>query len=459
MATRTPERTQDDLISLVEHGNLTPTDAEAMAAAKGWAPFAFEPPAPAFDPMKVSRWSIVMAVAWIAWRDTELVRRQQSEFRAESTHWIFRDWREPTEGGTAFRKRSGWLLQGFQPATTARLGILEAIRKADSMSPPGQMSVRDAQASLWTALSEGTIVATALDRNGEPIDIPQRDWSYLHLFEERDRDVLKINALSREPAFTEIKFKRDDILKHWPRVASYLAADEQTVWPIEPYMLKRISDTGRSGYVPLCAALQWIMTDGGKQIVMMDDARWTASVRKLWPDICTGEIELIGLRAGQSMTARVPSYSLALVNVLPPLHNSIGDILLNAPAHIACTPYVNEDHWSGDFNDKIYETGRATPTWTHLQIRKSHLLDRWPKSPSLMNNEQDCYQWLMQQMQASPTERPRSRNAIWTGAKAQFPQLAKRQFDRAWQRAISDSGAQGWSKAGRPAKKSNHRGN
>jgi hypothetical protein len=458
MTKRNGNRTRDDLIELVRYGNLKPGEAEAEAAANGWPPLAFEPPLPAFDPIQVTRWSIVMAIAWIAWRDIDVVRRQQSDFRAECTHWLFRHWQEPSATGARFKKRSGWFLESWNDTSTARLALLQAIRTADDNSPTMQMPVREAEASLWRALSDGLVVAIALDPRGKPLDIPQRDWAYLKLFEERNHDALKYNALDPEQPFTETKIPRDDILKLWPRVAPYLAADERTIWPIEPYMLKLISDPGNSGYIPLCAAIQWIMTDSGKRSVTMDDPLWLASVRKLWPAICTGEIELIGLQTSQTMTARIPGHSLALINVLPPLHDRIGEILLTAPSHVACTPYVDADHWLRDFNDQIYETGQASPTWTHLQVRKSHLLDRWPKSPSLSNVEQDCYRLLIQQMQNSPSTRPRPRAEIWADAKGQLPALAKRQFDRAWMRAISDSGAKGWSKAGRPAAKSNHRG-
>ena len=54
-------------------------------------------------------------------------------------------------------------------------------------------------------------------------------------------------------------------------------------------------------------------------------------------------------------------------------------MLLSAPSHIACTPYVDEEHWRRDLNDKLYESGHSGPAWTHLQIRKSELLDRWDR--------------------------------------------------------------------------------
>lgn len=186
-----------------------------------------------------------------------------------------------------------------------------------------------------------------------------------------------------------------------------------------------------------------------------DEGAWSEAVRELWPLVCGGEIELIGLPVGESMTGSIHGESLTVAKLLFPLQRAIENILLNARPHIACTAYVDQEHWDRDFNDMLYETGRSGATWTHLQDRKSQILERWPRRPSTARVEQSCYRWLVQIMQSSSLARPRSRDEFWKQAKAKFPTLAKRQFLRTWQTAISDSGAHGWSKAGRPPLKSN----
>jgi hypothetical protein len=88
------ERTRrDELISLVRYGKVTPEEAEAQAKASGFEPFARQPELPAFDPMGEPRWTITMAVAWIAWRDLKQVRDNCPGFRKECTQWIFREWK------------------------------------------------------------------------------------------------------------------------------------------------------------------------------------------------------------------------------------------------------------------------------------------------------------------------------------------------------------------------------
>jgi hypothetical protein len=73
---------RDILISKVQHGELTPEQAEAEAAALGLPPFEATPDPISYDPMAESRWSLAMAVAWIAWRDIRSVRESWPELNA-----------------------------------------------------------------------------------------------------------------------------------------------------------------------------------------------------------------------------------------------------------------------------------------------------------------------------------------------------------------------------------------
>jgi hypothetical protein len=225
---------------------------------------------------------------------------------------------------------------------------------------------------------------------------------------------------------------------------------------VELTMLEPISNPVLTGYVPLCAALHWIMTSGGTRRVAMDDeTAWTSSVDKLFPLICAGEIELIGLPSGRHLTERIPGHTLALVRLLPPLRDrSVG---VDSPSHIACSPFMDEEHWRRGFNDQLYQSGHVGATWTHLQTRKADVLSRWPRPEPKAKSEQGCYRWLLEQMQRSPSIKSRSKEAIWTEAKQKFRPLAQRQFNRAWDKAIAESGAHPWAKAGRPSGKLNHR--
>jgi hypothetical protein len=259
-----------------------------------------------------------MAVAWIAWRDIKLVRENCPGFRSASTLWVFREWNELVDEGTSFKRREGWFLGIWSEATTVRLSLLEMSLKArDKLPASSRMPVPEAEKGLWRALSDGHLVAEALSRDGLPVDIPQREWSYLKLFEDGKRDVLRYDVLDRGEPFTEVKLRRDDLLRLWPESSQRAAIPTDGTHLVEPFMLEPMANPVPTGYVPLCAALHWIMTSGGMRPVAMDDeTAWTASVEKLFPLICGGDIELIGLPCGQPLTERIPGHALTLVSVL-----------------------------------------------------------------------------------------------------------------------------------------------
>jgi hypothetical protein len=218
-------------------------------------------------------------------------------------------------------------------------------------------------------------------------------------------------------------------------------------------MIEPIAERGHGGYVPLCCALHWIMTDGGaRRVALDDDEAWQAATKALFSHIETDEIDMIGRPRGKQLPEKIPGHAIAAIKVLPPLGVSAADVLLDAPSRIDCVAFTGKELWAKDFNDRLYVSGQPTPLWTHLQLIKDDILSRWPRPDSKAKPEQDCYRWLLAQMRQSTEMRPKSRTAE---AIEKFPSLGARQFRRAWDRAIEESGATGWSKAGRPSRKSN----
>ena len=220
---------------------------------------------------------------------------------------------------------------------------------------------------------------------------------------------------------------------------------------VEPSMLEPMEGRDGAGYAPLCVALHWIMTGSGSIRVRLDDATaWASAVAKLRPLLAGGDVEVIGLPGTGRLAEVIPSTTFAVIKVLPPLRSPIADILLSSPSHIDCSCYLGEENWTKHCNDRLYVTGKPGPAWTHLQVRKSEILRRWPRPEATVRSETACMQWLADRMRQNPTARPKSKTAFWNEACQQFAGLGRRQFGRAWDRAIGMTGATGWSKAGRP---------
>ena len=80
------------------------------------------------------------------------------------------------------------------------------------------MTIREAVAALWQALSEGRLVALGFDAHDTVVEIPSREWVYLRLREERERDVLSYDAVSQPEPFTAVTLPQSDVLRLWPAI-------------------------------------------------------------------------------------------------------------------------------------------------------------------------------------------------------------------------------------------------
>jgi hypothetical protein len=199
-----------------ERGEITKKQAEAEAAAHGLEPFERAPELPHFDPKLKSHWSIVMAVAWIARRDFELVREQDPEFCSKCIHWIYRKWMERAHKEAEPVERTGYFLEARLPPTVSRLALLDVVPRARGNVPStAVMTIREAETALWRALSEGHLIAKGLNTEGVVVEIPSWEWAYLRLREEGGRDVLRTDASRCEP-YTAVKFEQSNLLRLWP---------------------------------------------------------------------------------------------------------------------------------------------------------------------------------------------------------------------------------------------------
>jgi hypothetical protein len=159
-----------------------------------------------------------------------------------------------------------------------------------------------------------------------------------------------------------------------------------------------------------------------------------------------------------------------LVEILPDIHRALSDGEVSAFAITQNDPVPRElpaETWS------VYELvieernglirvfpliSSSTEPEQHLlnvKVRREDVLQRWPdasSSPSVRQTtvgaENQCRQWLAPMMKAAPTQ-PIPKATLREEARAKFPGLAKRGFDRAWDRAIREVNALNWRASGR----------
>lgn len=242
------------------------------------------------------------------------------------------------------------------------------------------------------------------------------------------------------------------------RLGEYEPVELSGDYPIDATMISPIANSEPRAYVPLCAALHWIMTDSGVRSLPMNDiAAWQEATRKLMAYVQSGEIELIGCPRESGRTERIPGHTLTLATVLAPIPESILPVVFQEDCpHIVCRTFMDDDQWRRGFNDQIYDAQQRPPSWTHLQISKRAVLERWPRPAANIRPENQCFQWLLEEIRQSPTKRSKSKAVFLTEAKARFPGLKDRQFKRAWENALSKAGAEAWKKPG-PSRRSDQR--
>jgi hypothetical protein len=112
--------TRDTLLDLVRRGQFPPDEAEREAIRRGIGPLASKPDPFKFDPEGMPWWSLPMALAWIAWRNTDSVREHCAEYSENWSHWVPGSWNVPTSDGTGFERIDGYELKSVHQSTAAR---------------------------------------------------------------------------------------------------------------------------------------------------------------------------------------------------------------------------------------------------------------------------------------------------------------------------------------------------
>jgi hypothetical protein len=170
-----PFEIRNNLIQKARDGELTGDQADAEAKRLGLGSLSKEPGPDKYLPEAEGQWTLVMTIAWIAYRDLDEVRNWSRAYREECWDWHWREWRVGFEGPI----NSGWFLEQRSKPTLSMLDIssgLDQIEDARSIA----MSTGQAQVALWAALREGLIKASGIDSiTGRRVEIAALDWHEL----------------------------------------------------------------------------------------------------------------------------------------------------------------------------------------------------------------------------------------------------------------------------------------
>jgi hypothetical protein len=79
---------REELFERIKTCEITPQEGEAEAKQRGLEPLNPKPGLSQFDPSKLDDWTFVMAIAWIASGDLNVVREYWEEYRKELYAWM-----------------------------------------------------------------------------------------------------------------------------------------------------------------------------------------------------------------------------------------------------------------------------------------------------------------------------------------------------------------------------------
>ena len=196
----------DHLLGLAEDGLLPSAEVESFARQWGLPPFESDPPSAKFDPLKLPRWNLCMAVSWIVWRTPEDVRDAMDEYR--SNCWV---WGSCHTLGEAQSEH----LVTLQPSSLTLLSLAEATN-TDERETSKIMSIKSAREELWEALGQGDLTATALDKDRRVVDIPKREWEHLEMASRGNgADYLVFSHNALRGAYSEVTVPRLAVRDHW----------------------------------------------------------------------------------------------------------------------------------------------------------------------------------------------------------------------------------------------------
>ena len=351
------EVTRDDLITMVQHGEMTPADAESEAVRLGLGPFASEPDPNDYSPMRAPFWTLPMTVAWIAYRAEDAVRNWWDEYRKECSFWYFQEWRVGPDGPV----HQGHFLKRRSNATLVRLQMADAMR--DVARP---MSVAEAIDVLWQALRSGHLDASGIDEDtGQRVPIPAQQWHDLTWFEERDRDVIraKLGPGNNTARYGGVILPAEAVRGRWPA----------TLPPV--LTLPELMKPEGGGYMPLYCAAQWIATKGGSiGFDPCDEGVWKPAYEQLLARIASDEVKVIGMRNSERQP--VPGFHFAGCRIDYPFVEEPFELLLSEDLYLSSFAYLDEQHWLKGFDDSLQN--RRGRHWGRLMVLKSDVAKFWP---------------------------------------------------------------------------------
>ena len=197
------EDRRDDLIEKVFLGELTPREAEEQARKEGLPKLAGEADPSIFNPMSEPDWTLLMAVAWIVFRDDHQVRLCADEYRTKCTDFAPFE----KEGKTTY------YLKTRDPVSRLHLDMTDA--SFDQHRRHVEMDVNQAITELRQSCGGKYNCQRKAERGRHSIDALL--WIDLKIFPHNKDPGTVVSEKVRDES---VLLPREKVIKIWPAKAS-----------------------------------------------------------------------------------------------------------------------------------------------------------------------------------------------------------------------------------------------
>ncbi|MDI7862951.1 hypothetical protein MRS76_13385 [Rhizobiaceae bacterium n13] len=254
---------QRPLLEAVHKGEMTPSEADIKSTELGFGPLAREPAMASYRVQELPTWNLVMAIAWILWRDHEAVTYFYDPYRERCLYWLENGQARPLRPiprrgrHQATPSKPKAELKRLEPATFSNLGV---VHYSDVAEKNGRSCYckdhHQAQNFLWNALLMEEIFATGINNRTKAMArIDPSYWGLLSIVPTSGSDVASLSDIN-VPGYSKVKLRRQDVEHIWEP-----ASQPKSVKP-----KANVSDDNPSdGLTPSFREVQW-------------------AVRQLWPD-------------------------------------------------------------------------------------------------------------------------------------------------------------------------------
>ena len=262
----------------------------------------------------------------------------------------------------------------------------------------------------------------ATDDNDD-ILIPRR----LHSTAERRDSSEKPTGFTIDPAMLEIRRKRRQAIIPQPSASSVNEAPWQYI------------DRGLAARVPAFNEPMWTLGDVARWVVertpeavdglSIDEEKLPVALTEIHDALVRDQITAWSATTQEPVPRALPAATWSIFEFAYEEKNGLIYTLTFRP--------------SGSIDERPLKDLR----FKSVEVRRL-----WPGAESAsplttVAAQTECRRWLSNEMRASP-DRPRPKSQVLAEAKKRFPNLSKRSFERAWGEAISETGAEKWSKTG-----------